>query len=98
MRESVTSHGMIMLQRKSSRTMTILSEGECHNYTMKRVGCNPHIMTSIAMTVMWIPSGHTTIKIDKFHDATEEDCAPSITSYKVGIEIKMRHKQYRDNE
>ena len=43
---------------KSSRTMTKLSGGECHNHTMKRVGCDPHAMTSKVASLKRRPSGH----------------------------------------
>ena len=57
----------------------------CHNLTMKRVGCDPHVETREAVTL-------------ECHDATEEDGAPSNTLHKVGIENKSRHKQDRDIE
>lgn len=64
---------------------------------MKSVGCDPHIEASKAAILKWHPSGHTRAKIDKCHDATEEDGASSNTPYKVDIEEKTRHKQDRDN-
>ena len=82
---------------KSSRTMTKLSEGECHNHTMKRVGCDPHVMTSKAASTKRHPSGHMRADIEECHDAIEENDASShILPRKVGIEDKLRHKQDRD--
>ena len=68
-------------------TMTKLSEGECHNHTMKRVGCDPHVMTSKTAS----------LNIEECHDAIEEDGASSNTPpHKMDIEDKLRHKQDRD--
>ena len=82
-----------ILLRKSSRTMTSLSGGECHNRTKKRVGCDSHIEIdkSIDKSVIlkWRPSNYTLVKIDKCHDVTEEEDGSSNTPYNVYIEAKM---------
>ena len=83
--------------RKSSRTMTKLSGGECHNRTIKRVGCDPHTMTSKVASLKRRPSGHMQANIEECHDTIEEDDASSNTPPRnVGIEDKLRHKQDRD--
>ena len=82
---------------KSLRTMTKLSGGECHNHTMKRVGCDPHAMTSKRASLKRRPSGHMRANIEKCHDAIEEDDASSNPPpRKVGIEDMLRHKQDKD--
>ena len=82
---------------KSSRTMTKLSGGECHNLTMKRVGCDPHAMTSKGASLKRRPSGHMRANVEECHDAIEEDDASSNTPpRKVGIEDMLRHKHNRD--
>ena len=79
--------------------MTKLSGGEYPNHTMKRVGCDPHVMTSKAGSLKRSPSGHIWANIEECHDAIEEDSASSNTPPReVGIEDKLRHKQDRDNE
>ena len=78
---------------KSSRMMTSLNGGECHNLTMKIVGCNPHVTTSKAATLMWCPSD-----LDECHDVTEEDGASTKTPHKVCTEEKARNKQDKDHE
>ena len=77
--------------------MTKLSGGECHNHTMKRVGCDPYAMTSKVASLKRRPFGHMQTNIEECHDAIEEDDASSNTPpRKVGIEDKLRHKQDRD--
>ena len=72
-------------QRRVGTERCASEDAGCHNLTMKRVGCDPHVETREAATL-------------KCHDATEEDDAPSNTPHKVGIENKSRHKQNRDIE
>ena len=71
----------------------------CHNHTMKRVGCDPHIMASKATSLKRHPSGHMRANIEECHDAIEEDDAPSNTlPRKVGIEDKLRHNKTKTLE
>ena len=64
---------------------------------MKRVGCDPHVMTSKAASLKRRPSGHMGANIEECHDAIEENDATSNTPpCKVGIEDKLRHKQDRE--
>ena len=65
---------------------------------MKRVGCDPHVESSKAVTLKRRPSGHARANIEERHDATEEDSASSNTPCNLCIEEKTRHKQDRGNE
>ena len=61
---------------------------------MKRVGCDPHVMTSKAASLKRRPFSHIRANIEECHDAIEEDDTSSNTPlYKVSIENKLRHKQ-----
>ena len=71
--------------------MTMLSGGECHNHTMKRVGGDPHAMTSKVASLKRHPSGHMRVNIEECHDAIEENDASS--PRKVDIEDMLRHNQ-----
>ena len=51
----------------------------CHSHTMKRVGCDPHVMTSKAASFKRHPSGDMRANIKECHDAIEEDDASSNT-------------------
>ena len=80
---------------------TIMGLGgtQCHKHTMKRVGCDPHVMTSKVASLKRRPSGHMRANIEECHDAIEKDDASSNTPpRRVGIEDKLRHKQDRDIE
>ena len=64
---------------------------------MKRVGCDPHAMTSKVASLKKRPTGHMRANIEECHDANEEHDASSNTPpCKVGIEDMLRHKQDRD--
>ena len=64
---------------------------------MKRVGCDPHSMTSKGASLKRRSSGHMRANVEECHDAIEEDDASSNTPpRKVGIEDMLRHKQDRD--
>ena len=64
---------------------------------MKRVGCDPHLMTSKLAPLKRRSSGHMRANIEECHDVIEEDDASSNTPpCEVGIEDKLRHKQDRD--
>ena len=56
----------------------------CHNHTMKRVGCDPHAMTSKGAPLKRCPSDHMRANIEECHDAIEEDDASSNTTTQSG--------------
>ena len=69
---NIVSQSTIQLcPSKSSRTMTKLSGRKCHNDTMKRVGCDPHVITNKAASLKRHPSNHMRANIGECHDAIE---------------------------
>ena len=77
--ESLTIHGAIVPPRKSLKNMTSLSGVKCHNHTMKRVYCDPHIVIIKTVILKWCPLGHPRAKIDECHDVIKEDDPSSNT-------------------
>ena len=70
---------------------------KCHNLAMKRVGYDPHALTSKGASLKRRPFGHMRPNVEECHDAIEEDDASSNTPpRKVGIEDMLRHKHNRD--
>ena len=62
----------------------------CHNYTKKRVGCDPHYKTSKTATLKWCPFNRTRDKRDEFHDVTEEEDASSNTPKRCAREVSRQ--------
>ena len=59
---------------------------------MKRVGCDPHAMTSKGASLKRRPSGRMQANVEECHDEIEEDDASSNTP-RVCSQAKSRHTQ-----